>query len=220
MFPIRDHNPSDKPPVVNFLIIAITVFVFFLELSAPDLDVFIRQYALIPGQVSFTSFPTLLPFLYSIFLHGGWLHIISNMWFLWIFGDNIESYLGHFNYLFFYLFTGLMAGFAQYMLSPVSDIPTLGASGAISAVLGAYMVLYPRHKIETLIATFGGFLQKVELPASLMLGYWFVIQIFSGIGSLGISAGGGVAWFAHIGGFLSGFILIRLFPEKQSVNNY
>jgi len=218
MFPIRDHKPSHKLPIVNFLIIAATVFVFYLEIAAPDLEQFIYQWALIPQTVEIGNPLTLLPFIYSIFLHGGWLHIISNMWFLWIFGDNIESYLGHLSYLFFYLLTGLAAGFAQYLLMPNSDIPTLGASGAVSGILGAYLVLYPRHKIDTLVVTFGGFMQKIQLPASIMLGYWFVIQLFSGVGSLGIASGGGVAWWAHIGGFATGFLLIRLLRKNNSQN--
>ena len=216
MFPIRDHNPSQKLPVINFLIILLTSFVFFLQLTTPDMEQFIFRFALIPRNIDFAHPVSLLPFIYSMFLHGGWLHIISNMWFLWIFGDNIESYLGHFVYLLFYLLTGLAAGFAQYILMPNSPIPTLGASGAISGILGAYLVLYPKHKIDTLVFVFGGFLQKVQLPSSIMLGYWFIIQLFSGIGSFGIGSEGGVAWWAHIGGFAAGFLLIQLFRNKKS----
>ena len=216
MFPIRDHNPSHKLPIINLIIIGITAYVFLLEITATSLEDFIFQYALIPNQVDFTAPSTLLPFIYSMFLHGGWLHIISNMWFLWIFGDNIESHLGHVSYLIFYLITGLAAGLMQFIFSAGSSIPTLGASGAVSGILGAYLLLYPRHKIDTLVASFGGFLHQIQLPASFMLGYWFVIQLFSGIGSLGIMGEGGVAWWAHIGGFASGWLLIRLFPKKNS----
>lgn len=216
MFPIRDHNPSNKFPIMTLLIIIVTSFVFFLEITAFDFESFISQYALIPSTVDFRNIFSLLPFVYSIFLHGGWLHIISNLWFLWIFGDNIEAEMGHFIYLLFYLLTGIIAGLLQYFLNSSSDIPTLGASGAIAGVLGAYLVLYPKHKIDTLVVTFGGFLQTVQLPASIMLGYWFVIQIFSGVGSLASAAQGGVAWWAHIGGFATGFLSVRLFSRKKT----
>lgn len=214
MFPIRDHNPSCKLPIVMVLIIIVTSFVFFLELSAPDLESFIETYALVPSLVDFFNWKTLLPFIYSIFLHGGWLHIISNMWFLWIFGDNIEAYLGHFTFAFFYLFCGIAAGFLQYLFNISSDIPTLGASGAVAGVLGAYLVLYPRHRIDTLVATFGGFLREVQMPASIMLGYWFVIQLFSGVGSLGVASTGGIAFWAHVGGFVAGWIVVRFLSQK------
>ena len=219
MFPIRDHNPSHKLPIINLIIIGITAYVFLLEITATSLEDFIFQYALIPSQVDLTIPSTLLPFIYSMFLHGGWLHIISNMWFLWIFGDNIESHLGHVSYLIFYLITGLAAGLMQFIFSAGSSIPTLGASGAVSGILGAYLLLYPRHKIDTLVASFGGFLHQIQLPASFMLGYWFVIQLFSGIGSLGITGEGGVAWWAHIGGFAMGFLAIRIFHRKNRQNH-
>lgn len=214
MFPIRDHNPSSKFPIITLLIIALTSYIFFLEITSPNLDTFITQFSLIPSTVSISDPGSWLPFIYSIFLHGGWLHIISNMWFLWIFGDNVESYLGHIQYFIFYIITGLAAGFAQYLISPLSDIPTLGASGAVSGILGAYLVLYPKHKIDTLVASFGGFMDTIQVSSSVMLGYWFVIQLFSGIGSLGVTSQGGVAFFAHIGGFVAGVILIKLFPGK------
>lgn len=210
MFPIRDHNPSERFPIINLLIILVTSYVFFLEITAVNLEAFIETYALVPARVDIGNLRTLIPFINSMFMHGGWLHIISNLWFLWIFGDNIEAKLGHIKYLIFYLATGLFAAFAQYILMSNSTIPTLGASGAIAGVLGAYLVLYPKHKIDTLIIAFGGFMQKVQLPASFMLGYWFVIQLFSGIGSLGFMESGGVAWWAHIGGFAAGFLLIRI----------
>lgn len=215
MFPIRDHNPSHKFPLITISLILVTSFVFFLQLSAPDFEAFIIQYALIPNQVVFSSLSTFLPFLYSIFLHGGWLHIISNMWFLWIFGDNVEVRLGSVLFLFFYLLTGIAAGLAQYAFNPLSPIPTLGASGAVAGVLGGYIVLYPRHKIDTLIPSFGGFMHRVQLPAKFMLGYWFLIQLISGAGTLGIDISGGVAWWAHIGGFLAGVVLIQFFRENK-----
>jgi len=209
MFPIRDHNPSNKFPFVTILLIIITSYVFFLQLTSVDFEAFIFQYALVPSTVNFTNFATLLPFIYSIFLHGGWLHIISNMWFLWIFGDNIEAHLGHIKYLIFYLFCGIAAGLAQYVFSSSSEIPMLGASGAVAGVLGGYLVLYPGHKIDTLIPTFGAFMTRAQIPASIMLIYWFVIQLFSGVGSIGMQDVGGVAFWAHVGGFAAGWILTR-----------
>ena len=215
MFPIRDHNPSDRLPLITITLILVTSFVFFLQLSAPDFEGFITQYALIPNQVVFPNFTTLLPFLYSIFLHGGWLHIISNMWFLWIFGDNVEARMGHISFLFFYLVAGIAAGLVQYAFNPLSPIPTLGASGAVAGVLGGYIILYPSHKIDTLIPSFGGFMHRVQLPASIMLGYWFLIQLISGAGTFGVDVTGGVAWWAHIGGFLAGVVLIQFFRENK-----
>lgn len=210
MFPIRDHNPSKKFPFITIFLVIITSIIFFLEITAPDIEIFINQYALIPAKINFFDPITLLGFVNSMFLHGGWLHIISNMWFLWIFGDNIESYLGSIKFLLFYLLTGLVAGLTQYFFAPFSTIPTLGASGAVAGVLGAYLVLYPKNKIDTLVISFGGFLHQVQLPASIMLGYWFVIQIFSGVGSFASSMEGGVAWWAHIGGFASGYLLTKV----------
>ena len=215
MFPIRDHNPSESFPIITILIVIVTSFAFYLQLTAPDFEGFIMQYALVPSSVDITRLETLLPFIYSIFMHGGWLHIISNMWFLWIFGDNIEAVLGHVSYLFFYLFCGLAAGFTQYLFSAGSDIPMLGASGAVAGVLGAYLLLFPRHKIDTLMIMFGGFMQRIQVPASFMLGYWFIIQVLSGVGSFGFE-GAGVAWWAHVGGFATGWVLVHLLrPSSQ-----
>lgn len=212
MFPLRDHNPSQKTPFVTWLIIALNAGVFFLELAAPDTEVFINNYALTPGTVHLSNPLSLLPFLTSMFLHGGWLHILSNMWFLWIFGDNIEAALGHFKYLGFYLVSGLVAAAVQFAVDPISSIPVLGASGAIAGVLGGYLVLFPNAKIETLVTTFGGFFTRVNVPASLMLIYWFITQLFSGVGTVaaGVTDQGGVAFFAHIGGFAAGWLIARL----------
>ena len=219
MFPIRDHNPSYKIPFVTLFLIVITTLVFLMQITVPDPDVFIYTYALIPAKVNVLIPNSLLPFLFSIFLHGGWFHIISNMWFLWIFGDNIETKLGHMRYFLFYLYCGIIAGLLQYITNPFSDIPTLGASGAIAGVLGGYLVLFPRHKIDTLVPVFGGFLTRVSIPASIMLGYWFFIQLFSGIGSLGFQSEEGVAWFAHIGGFGAGWLVARVFYNRSVIEN-
>lgn len=215
MFPIRDHNPSNKFPLVTIVLIVLNVLFFLIELSVPDLDVFLGKYALIPQLVHWGDPSTWFPFLSSMFLHGGWLHILSNMWFLWIFGDNIEATLGKVRFVVFYLLSGLAAALLQYAIDPASSIPVLGASGAIAGVLGGYLVLFPSAKIETLIAGFG-FLTRVNVPASFMLVYWFAIQLFSGVGSLAVyEAGqGGVAFFAHIGGFVAGWLMIRLFRSQ------
>ena len=218
MFPIRDHNPSHKFPIINIIVILVTSYVFFLQITAPDFEEFILRFALIPRLVDFTDPVSLLPFIYSIFLHGGWFHVISNLWFLWIFGDNIEAHFGHIGYAFFYLATGIIAGLTQFFFVPNSAIPTVGASGAISGVLGAYLVLYPKHKIDTLIISFFGFFQQVSLPAGVMLGYWFIIQLFSGIGTIGLMGRGGVAWWAHIGGFAAGYLFVVLSEKNNRIS--
>ena len=192
MFPLRDNQPTYKFPVISYLLIAVNIAVFLLEIFTPDPDVFIETYALVPKFVDFGKLGTLYPFITSQFLHAGFMHIIGNMWFLKIFGDNIEERFGHIKYLLIYLFSGVIAGLAQYVFSPNSDIPMLGASGAVAGVLGAYLVFFPKHQIETLIP-FGLFARVVNLPASFILVYWFVIQLFSGVGSFATAQIGGVA---------------------------
>jgi len=211
MLPIRDHQRASKTPILTYLIIVVNILVFLIELASPD-D-FIFQYALIPVLVNFGSLQTLTPFITSQFLHAGFLHIISNMWFLNIFGDNVEERFGKLLYLPIYLISGVVGAVSQYLLSPGSDIPMLGASGAVAGVLGAYLVFFPRHTVETLIP-FGFFSQIVNLPASVILIYWFVIQFFSGVGSIAVAQVGGVAWFAHIGGFATGWLIAKVFPNK------
>lgn len=217
MFPIRDHNHSHKFPLVTLFIIALNALFFFVELTSPDLEAFLYEYALVPSKINFFDPLTLWPFISSMFLHGGWLHILSNMWFLWIFGDNLEATLGHVKYLAFYLVTGIIAGLAQYLIDPPSSIPVLGASGAIAGVLGGYLVLFPHAKIESLV-TFGIFISRINVPASLMLIYWFVTQLFSGVGSVaaGIHDQGGVAFFAHAGGFAAGWVLMHFLKPLVS----
>lgn len=214
MFPIRDSVQSDKKPFITWLIISLNIFVFFLEIVHPDPESFIRQYALIPETINFFSLVSLLPFLTSIFLHAGWMHLISNMWFLKIFGDNVEAFLGHFKFLLIYLGWGITASLVQYFFLMTSSIPMLGASGAIAGVLGAYMVLLPHAKIETL---FPGFWVKAMVPAPIMLFYWFIAQLFNGAASIavGTAAVGGVAWWAHAGGFTTGYLTAKLFPQKK-----
>jgi membrane associated rhomboid family serine protease len=216
MIPIRDAIPSKNFPAVNFLIIGLNIIVFLWQLAqGPDLKEVFYLYGMVPLRYSnpelaahFTSFQQYLPFLTSMFLHGGFLHIIMNMWFLYIFGDNIEDRLGHIRYLVFYLFCGLAAGFVHLFTNWNSNVPTLGASGAISGVMGAYLLLYPRSRILTLIPIFF-FLQFVEIPAFIFLGFWFLIQLFSA--GLTPSSVGGIAFSAHIGGFVAGLIFIKIF---------
>lgn len=211
MLPIRDHNRSHKFPFLTLLIIGANIFVFLLELTVPDPDTFVNSYALIPASVNFLDPVTLMPFLTSMFLHAGFVHLLSNMWFLWIFGDNLEATLGKVRYLFFYFLSGLAGGLLQYFLISRSIIPNLGASGAIAGVLGGYLVFFPKARIETLVATFGGYLTRAELPAQVMLFYWFFTQIFSGTASVvsGEMTLGGIAWFAHIGGFVAGWLIAK-----------
>jgi membrane associated rhomboid family serine protease len=151
-----------------------------------------------------------------MFMHGGWMHLIGNMWFLWIYGDNVEDILGHGKYALFYVLCGLAAGFAHVTLAPYSRVPTLGASGAIAGVMGAYLIKFPHSRIVTLVPIFI-FFTTMEIPALFMLLYWFVIQIFSGVGSIGYSniSKGGIAWFAHVGGFVAGMILIYVLGTRE-----
>jgi rhomboid family protein len=221
MIPIRDINPSDRFPVVTTAIVLACSAAFFLELSLGDqLQRFVQAYALVPRTITYGLETKTLgldglaaPFFASMFLHGGWLHLIGNMWFLWIFGDNVEDTLGHFRFAAFYLICGLAAGLTHYYLSPLSPVPTIGASGAIAGVLGAYLVRFPGARVVTLVPL-GFFLQMMELPAWLMLGLWFLAQAVGGFVTLG-ATGGGVAWWAHVGGFLSGILLIRLMAPRR-----
>ncbi len=212
MIPLRDTQRSSSAPVVTMLLIAVNLAVFFYELS---LDPFSRNhliltYGVVPDRLHASAVIT------SMFLHGGWLHVIGNMWFLWIFGDNVEDTLGHGKYLLFYLLCGVAAALSHVALNPDSRVPTIGASGAIAGVMGAYLVKFPRARILTLVPIFF-FVTLYELPAALVLVFWFIIQIFSGVGSVAYSqlSEGGVAWFAHVGGFLAGVVLIYLFPTRD-----
>jgi membrane associated rhomboid family serine protease len=216
MIPIRDALRSNNFPVVNFVIIVINIIVFLWQLlQGPHLKESLYLYGIVPLRYSnpelsahFTRFQQYLPFLTSMFLHGGFLHIIMNMWFLYIFGDNIEDRLGHIRYVIFYLFCGVAAGLVHLFTNWSSNIPTIGASGPISGVMGAYLLLYPRSKIMTLIPIFL-FFQFVEIPAFVFLGYWILIQLFSA--SLTPRNVGGIAFWAHIGGFVAGLFFIKIF---------
>jgi membrane associated rhomboid family serine protease len=221
MIPIRDINPSGRFPAVTLAITLSCTAAFLLELAqGKGLNRFVQIYGLVPeiitygletGTLGFDG--VVAPFITSMFLHGGWLHLIGNMWFLWIFGDNIEDTLGHFRFAAFYLLCGLAAGLTHYYLAPLSPVPTIGASGAIAGVLGAYLVRFPSARVVTLVPL-GFFLQMTELPAWLMLGLWFLVQAISGFVTLG-ATGGGVAWWAHVGGFLAGILLIHLVRPRR-----
>ena len=211
MIPLRDVIPSRTTPVVTIgLIVANTlVFLFQVSLPRPELRMFVQEYGLIPAQF---SVPTLVT---SVFLHGGWLHFIGNMWYLWIFGDNVEDRMGHLRYLAFYLICGIVAGLGHVVIGPESYLPTIGASGAIAGVMGAYFVLYPRSRILTLIPIIV-FIQIIEIPAVFFLAFWFIMQLFSGVGSLaGPNQAGGVAFWAHIAGFVAGLALVRPFRRAE-----
>jgi membrane associated rhomboid family serine protease len=233
LFPLRDENPTLLTPYVTIAIIAINVVVWlFLEgagLSPGTLNHAICAYGLIPAEVTNQTGDhlgvllgqgvgcrfgglTWQTIVTSMFLHGGWLHIIGNMWFLWLFGNNIEDSMGHVRYLVFYLLMGTAAAGAQILSSPASPIPTIGASGAISGVMGAYLVLYPRVRIQTLFIIFF-FIRIIPVPAWLILGEWFVVQLISG--AAGPQTGGGVAFWAHVGGFVSGVLLVKLFVDRR-----
>ena len=220
MIPLRDVNPSGRFPAVTVAIILVCTAAFLFELALGDtLGHFVQAYALVPRSITYglethtLGTESVAPFFTSMFLHGGWLHLIGNMWFLWIFGDNVEDILGHFRYALFYLVCGLAAGLTHYFLSPHSSVPTIGASGAIAGVLGAYLVRFPAARVVTLVPL-GFFLQVMELPAWLMLGLWFLVQAVGGFVTLG-AAGGGVAWWAHVGGFLAGVILVSVFQPRK-----
>ena len=216
MIPLRDTQPSHSTPFVTVTIIVVNVLAFFYQLSLDrySLNWFISHYAMIPDRLQYSDIVT------AMFLHGGWMHLIGNMWFLWIYGDNVEDVLGHTKYAIFYLLCGLVAAVTHVILNPYSRVPTLGASGAIAGVMGAYMVKFPHSRIITLVPIFI-FFTTMEIPALLILAYWFIIQIFSGVGSIGYSnvSSGGVAWFAHIGGFVAGIVLIYMLGTRERFRN-
>jgi len=216
MIPIRDHNPSGRFPSINYLIIGINVLVFAFMFLMPEnlMENFVLDYALVPSLV--TQGQNLKTLLTSLFLHGGLGHIFGNMLFLNIFGDNLEDRLGQIKYLLFYLFCGLGASFLQIAINPGSQIPNLGASGAIAGIMGGYLVLFPKNRIDILFS-YGLFLRETSVPAYFMLFYWFLAQLFSGVGSLALPSDmGGVAFFAHVGGFLTGYLTINFFKNRLS----
>jgi membrane associated rhomboid family serine protease len=229
MIPVRDDQPRFSTPYVTYFLVGLNLLVFLFEasLTARGFKILLFQLGMIPANITgllsgshkmgvATAF---LPTVTSMFLHGSWMHVIGNMWFLWIFGDNIEDYLGHFKYLLFYLLSGLGAAFAQVLITPHSSVPTVGASGAIAGVLGAYFLLYPKAKVLVWFPIFFLF----YLPAWVTLGYWFAMQFVSGAATSLASYSdtrGGVAFWAHVGGFLVGIVLIKIFPERPRRYRY
>ncbi len=222
MFPIKDDQPRYSTPYVNWFLIALNLLIFLFEemLDPAGLKALFDQFSLIPthltaflsGSPHYNLPQVVLPFFTSMFLHEGWAHVLGNMWFLFIFGDNVEDYLGHFKYLVFYLIAGLFADAAQIAIFPHSRIGMVGASGAIAGVLGAYFILYPRARVLTWFFVF-----VLYIPAWIVLGEWFVLQFLGGAESLSVAHGrdvGGVAVWAHVGGFVAGAVMIKLFPER------
>ncbi len=215
MIPLRSTERVFSTTVVTMALIAINTLIFIYQatLNPAELNTFVTQWGIVPDQMRGMGLLTLFT---SMFLHGGWMHLIGNMLFLWVFGRNVEDLIGGPRFLAFYLLAGIAAGVVQVVVNPYSTLPTIGASGAIAGVMGAYLIKFPRTRIVTLIFVFF-FVTTAEIPAAFILLYWFAIQFFSGFGSLGTAnySGGGIAYFAHIGGFLAGMALIRLFPVRK-----
>ncbi len=208
MIPIRDNLKTHRTPIVNYALIGINVLVFlWMFLNTGNLEQIYSQYALVPADFSIINLFT------SMFMHGGWMHMIGNMLYLWIFGDNIEDRMGHIGFLLFYLAGGVAAAMLQVAINPSSTIPMVGASGAIAAVLGAYLVLYPQSRVYTFVPI-GFFTRLTLMPAIVVLGLWFLLQLFSGVGSLGAPDQGGTAYFAHIGGFVFGLVVGWLVKKR------
>ncbi len=220
MIPFKVDNPTNNVPFVTIGLIIANIIVFVWEILTPmEGEQIALLYGAIPHNlVTFRSAQMVSPLVSvftSMFLHGGFFHIAGNMLFLWIFGDNIEDALGHFRFLVFYLFSGVVAAYGNALTDPQSTLPMIGASGAISGVLGAYILLFPRARVHTLIF-FGFFWQIVRIPAVLVIGFWFLIQVVSGLSSAGALQHGGIAWFAHVGGFLAGLLTIKFWvPQKK-----
>jgi len=207
-FPYKDDNPRVLFPFVTYGIIGLNILVFWAQFFLYGNERLISTFAFVPYEFKlFTIFT-------SMFMHGGLMHIIGNMWFLYIFGDNVESILGHVRFLLFYLFCGIGAAVAQFLIQPDSTTPMVGASGAIAGVLGAYMIKFPKARVHVLAVIFI-FITTIVVPAQLVLGLWFLMQLSGGLGSLGFDTTGGIAWFAHIGGFIVGISTLRIF---QTIN--
>ncbi|HUA14967.1 MAG TPA: rhomboid family intramembrane serine protease [Verrucomicrobiae bacterium] len=224
MLPIKDDQPRYSTPYVNWFIIILNLLIYLFQstLDPRSYELFARQFGVVPGHLAaflagsprYPLAAVVIPYFTSMFVHAGWMHVIGNMWFLYIFGDNVEDYLGHFPYIVFYVLSGLIAMSTQVAIYPHSNVPTVGASGAIAGVLGAYFVLYPRARVLTWFFVF-----VFYLPAWVMLGYWFALQFLAGAATLSLANAsrdvGGVAVWAHVGGFLAGVLMIKVFPERK-----
>lgn len=223
MIPLKDDNPTGRIPIftVGLILINCAVYLYQMTLPVRAEQLFIFQYGLIPVEITHLSdmtpripFPFWLSPFTSMFMHGDLMHLAGNMLYLWIFGNNIEDYLGHIKFLVFYILSGLAAAALFIIVEPGGEIPMVGASGAIAGILGAYLVLYPRARVLTFIWIIF-FIRMFWLPAVFLLGYWFVLQLIMGLSSMGASQGGGVAWFAHIGGFAFGWLAIRYIRRRR-----
>jgi len=216
VIPLRDSVRPKSTPFINWILIAINIYVFIRQIMLPPrmLDQLYYDLGLVPSNVLhlvFSGFPldpVLLTFITAMFMHGGWMHVLGNMLFLWVFGDNVEDKLGHARYLIFYILAGIVASIVHIFINPFSEVPVIGASGAVAGVLGAYFVSYPRARVLTLLPIII-FFTIVEIPAVIFLAFWFILQLFNGAASLG-GAANTVAWWAHVGGFLSGIVLIKV----------
>ena len=213
MIPLRSSERTYTTATVTLIIIAANVLVFFHEITLSNfrLNLFIEQYGLVPDRLHLYQLFT------SMFIHGGWLHILGNMWFLWVFGRGVEDDIGHLPYLAFYLICGIVAALANVLATPYSPVPTVGASGAIAGVMGAYLIRFPRARIVTLVLIIF-FFTTLDIPAAFLLLYWFAIQFLNGFGSIGGGsqiAHGDIAWFAHVGGFIAGMLLILVMPSHR-----
>jgi membrane associated rhomboid family serine protease len=216
MIPIRDGIPTRETPVVNYLLIAANVLVFLLMLFLPEttLETVVNKYAMVPAHFADgVTLADIMTVFTSMFMHAGWAHIAGNMLYLWIFGDNVEDLLGHGRYLVFYLVGGVAASLTHLVTSWGSELLTVGASGAIAAVLGAYLVLFPASRIATFVPL-GRFYRLTLVPAAIVLGFWFLLQLFDGVLALGGADVGGVAFWAHVGGFVAGMVMAKLMPTK------
>ena len=220
MLPIRDNVPSRTRPVVMYALVLANVAVFLYEVSlgGRGLAYLVSSLGVVPARFTGPSGPSPDPGNYvdlftAMFLHGSWLHLIGNMWYLWLFGDNVEDRMGHWRFLLFYLLGGVVASVTHILLNPGSTVPTIGASGAIAAVLGAYLVMFPTARILTFVPFL--FFFVIQLPAVVVLGGWFLLQLVSGLGSLGVhAAGAGIAFWAHVGGFIFGLLTVYLFARR------
>jgi membrane associated rhomboid family serine protease len=212
MIPLRDSQPSNSKPYVTIAIITVNALVFLYQLTLDDYSLynFVTSFGMVPARLNPVSI------LSAMFLHGGWLHLIGNMWFLWLYGDNVEDILGHAKYLLFYVLCGVAAALLQLFVSAGSRVPMVGASGAIAGVMGAYLVKFPHSRIVTLVPVVF-FLTTMEIPASIILLYWFALQFLNGVGTIGHASvsQGGTAWFAHIGGFVAGLLLILVLQPRM-----
>ncbi len=211
-FPYKDDNPRVLVPYVTYGILGLNILVFLGQILVSFSDsglgiAIVFTFGFVPAEFNVITIIT------SMFIHGGLAHIVGNMWFLWLFGDNVESVLGHLKYFMFYMVCGIGAALGQFLISPSSQVPMIGASGAIAGVLGAYMIQFPKARVHILVIFI--FITTIAVPAQIVLGLWFLMQLTGGLGTLGVDTTGGVAWFAHVGGFISGIGLLRRFQNLR-----